>query len=362
MPESGTAILLRPAGLLWGVVMSVRNLLYDHHIFASWKSPLPVVSVGNITAGGTGKTPIVSWIAQFYHASGYRTAIISRGYGRSTKGVQLVSDGQNILLGSREAGDETAMLAARNPTSIVIVAELRRAGVEFLMQRFADRLPEVIILDDAFQHRKIGRDLDIVVINAGEPFSGAAMLPEGRLREPLKGVRRADLFILGKITDEQAAEAIAAKLAETGKPVIKSRIVPEMLVPIADTATTETTILPMAGKTKVFAFAGIGSPSGFVQSLRQMGLEVAAERFFRDHAPYRPGTLQKIVAESRQKLLLPVTTEKDFFRLRDDPRLLEILTEIPCAWLKIEPDLYKGEDTIASCLLSLVQAGRKQGQ
>jgi len=353
MPLNNVSILLRPAGMVYGMVMTLRNALYDRGILNAWRSPVPVVSVGNITTGGTGKTPLVDWIVKFYHASGIKTAILSRGYGRNTKGVQLVSDGRNILLGSRDAGDETAMLASRNPGSIVIVAEKRKEGVQFLMREFAGRLPDVIVLDDAFQHRKIARDLDIVVVNAGEPLAGAAMLPEGRLREPLQGFSRADLIILGKITDEREAETMLATLRKTGKPVLRSKIRPGKLVSAGDPVE-----VPEAGskveKVRALAFAGIGAPAGFMHSLRQAGVDIVDSKFFRDHEPYTEASMQTIVSESARQRLVPVTTEKDWFRIKDEPRLAELLVNAGCRYLAIEPEFPDGTEMLEKRLLSIV--------
>ena len=337
--------LLRLAGAMYGTVMRLRNALYDRGILPSWQAPIPIVSVGNITAGGTGKTPLVDWIVKFYHASGMKTAIISRGYGRRTKGVQLVSDGKKILLGSRDGGDETAMLAAKNPRSIVIVAEKRKEAVTLLMREFAGNLPDVIVLDDAFQHRKIARDLDIVVINAGEPFTGASMLPEGHLREPLLGLRRADLIILNKITDERQAETITQALKTTGKPVIKSKIRACRLEP-ATLTEAENDVA------RAFAFAGIGAPSGFIHTLNQAGIEVAAWKFFRDHEPYTSASLKKILNEAARQGLVPVTTEKDWFRMQDDPALTEMLATAGCRYLTIEPELIEGRLLLEERLLA----------
>jgi tetraacyldisaccharide 4'-kinase len=333
--------------------MTLRNALYDRGILNAWHSPVPVVSVGNITTGGTGKTPLVDWIVKFYQTSGIKTAIISRGYGRKTKGVQLVSDGRNVLLGSRDAGDETVMLASRNPGSIVIVAEQRQAGVQFLMREFADRLPDVIVLDDAFQHRKIARDLDIVVVNSGEPLDGAAMLPEGRLREPLQGFARADLIILGKITDERKAAAMLATLRNTGKPVLRSKIRPGMLIEAGKSAGTPDSGTKM-GKCRALAFAGIGAPGGFMHSLQQAGIDVVASKFFRDHEPYNEASAQTIVSESARQQLVPVTTEKDWFRIKDEPRLAELLVNAGCRYLAIEPEFPDGTEMLEKMLLSLV--------
>lgn len=352
MPDRPATPLLAPAGLFYGAVMRMRNLLYDLGIFRTWRAPIPVVSVGNITTGGTGKTPLVDWIVKFYHRSGIRTAIVSRGYGRSSKGALVVSDGKRLLLGSRDAGDEVAMLAARNPTSIVVVAEKRSEGVELIMREFPGRLPEVIVLDDAFQHRKIARDLDIVVISADAPFGGGMVLPAGRLREPVAGLGRADLFILNKITDESAAERIEERLKPFGKPVVRARVKPGEPVPAGNSGA-------IAGKgnpLRVLAFAGIGAPGGFLGSLGEIGMEVVATRFFRDHQPFTRESVQEIVGESRRLGIVPATTEKDWYRLRDDRELAGLLEGAGCIFLPIVPELYRGEAELERQLLGVVGA------
>ncbi|UWX58096.1 tetraacyldisaccharide 4'-kinase [Chlorobaculum sp. MV4-Y] len=345
-----SATLLRPAAALYGMVMSLRNRLYDRGIFKSWRSPIPVVSVGNITTGGTGKTPLVDWIVKFYAASGIATAIVSRGYGRRTKGVQLVSDGRHILLGSRDAGDETAMLAARNPGAIVVVAENRAEGVQFLMRQFAGRLPGVIVLDDAFQHRKIARDLDIVVVNASAPQELDAMLPAGRLREPLRGLDRADLVILGKITDETQANKLLARLKQFGKPVLRSRIKPGPLIKVDGTQSGAIE----HGK-KALAFAGIGAPAGFLHSLEAAGVKVTATKFFRDHKPYTETAIRSIIGEAKRQSLVPVTTEKDWFRIEDEPELAELLAEAGCCYLPIEQEFIDSTAELERRLMGVVK-------
>ncbi|HHE32313.1 MAG TPA: tetraacyldisaccharide 4'-kinase [Chlorobaculum parvum] len=344
-----SATLLRPAAALYGMAMRLRNRLYDRGIFKSWLSPIPVVSVGNITTGGTGKTPLVDWIVKFYEGSGIPTAIVSRGYGRQTKGVQLVSDGRRILLGSRDAGDETAMLAARNPGTIVVVAEERGAGVQFLMRQFADRLPSVIVLDDAFQHRKIARDLDIVVVNASAPKELDAMLPTGRLREPLQGLDRSDLIILGKITDDAKAAPLLQKLCETRKPVLRSRIKPGHLMKVNGTVSGTN------GYVKALAFAGIGAPAGFLHSLEESGVKVEATKFFRDHEPYTEAAIRSIVEESKQQNLVPVTTEKDWFRIADDPDLARLLADAGCRYLTIAPEFPDGTEELEKRLMEVLE-------
>jgi tetraacyldisaccharide 4'-kinase len=350
--NSATCILLKPAGYLYGTVMTIRNMLFEKGILKIWKAPLPVVSVGNITTGGTGKTPMVDWIVRFYRQEGIRTAIISRGYKRSTRGVQLVSDGQTILLGSREAGDETVMLAANNPDTIVIVAENRKDGVNFLLRYFPDRLPGVLILDDAFQHRRMGRDLDIVVINSREPFSHGKMLPEGSLREPLGGIERADLVIVNKINDDRQVLSITGELRKMGLPFVKARIKKGSLVRIAGDGTA-----PASTNLKVIAFAGIGSPGSFVQSLEELGMDVVSTRFFRDHEPFSAIMVKELVHEAKLKELCLVTTEKDYYRLLGCGECLAILSETASYFLKIEPDIYEGTLLLTEALLSVAATG-----
>lgn len=355
------SLLLHPAGVLYGMIMTVRNRLYDRGIFRSRRAPIPVVSVGNITTGGTGKTPLVDWIVKFYHASAIPTAIISRGYGRKTKGVQLVSDGRRLLLGSRDAGDETVMLAARNPASIVIVAEKRMDGVAFLMHHFSGRLPGVIVLDDAFQHRNIARDLEIVVINASAPEEINAMLPEGRLREPLAGLRRADLIILGKITDQADSESLFEQLRSTGKPVIRSKIKAGKLVDVHETHAADSTRTE-APALKALAFAGIGAPAGFLHSLETVGVKVAATSFFGDHEPYTAAVIAKIVTKSAAEGLVPVTTEKDWFRIKDDPRLRQMLVNADCRYLTIDPEFPDGTTELEKKLLAVLNRKSSEHQ
>ncbi len=347
------SILLRPAALSYHVVVTLRNTLFDRHFFKAWQSPIPVVSIGNLTVGGTGKTPLVDWVVKYYLSIGCTPAIVSRGYRRESKGVQLVSDGQKILLGSREAGDETAMLAWNNPNAIVMVAKKRKDAISYIVNRFAKRLPSVIILDDAFQHRQIHRDLNIALINASEPFFKAKMLPEGRLREPLKNLKRANLIMLNKISDPKKADAIEKKVEKTGLPVIKSRLKTAELVCVSGAFTTSEEARSMK-EINAFAFAGIASPESFLDSLKQEGVSIAAHRFFHDHAPYSIKKLQAIRREAEAKGLSLITTEKDYFRILGHPELIRIITARPCYYLKIETDIIEGKETLQQMLRKAV--------
>ncbi|NMW21443.1 MAG: tetraacyldisaccharide 4'-kinase [Chlorobiaceae bacterium] len=347
------SILLRPFALLYLSVVQLRNKLFDRKLSKAWKSPIPVVSIGNLTAGGTGKTPLVDWVVKYYLSIGCKPAIVSRGYLRESKGVQLVSDGQKIMLGSREAGDETAMLAWNNPDAIVVVSEKRKEAVTYITRYFAKRLPGVIILDDAFQHRAIERNLNIAIINTEEPFTKAKMLPEGRLREPLKNLSRADLIILNKITDEERAGIIMREVEKTGRPVVKARIKTGELICFSGTFASSDEA-PLPGSLNALAFAGIASPKSFLDILQKEGVTVAAHRFFRDHEAYSEKKIRAICREAEKKELSLITTEKDYFRMLGRPELIRIISSRPCYYLKIETDIFEGKEIVHSMLKSAI--------
>ncbi|WP_449258295.1 tetraacyldisaccharide 4'-kinase [Chlorobium limicola] len=347
--------MLRPAALLYRAVVQVRNLWFEKKILRSRHTPVPVVSVGNITAGGTGKTPLADWIIRFLISCGERPALLSRGYGRSTKGIVLVSDGERLLCGSRESGDESAMLAARNPGIVAVVAEKRTEGAAFIMRRFAGRPPSVIVLDDAFQHRQLHRDLDIVVVNATEAYFNAAMLPAGRLREPLANIRRADIAVISNANDRKTASAIAADLERRGLQVAQARTTPGSLVPFIDAGKPEAA----RPGCRVLAFAGIGSPAGFVGSLEACGCRVDAHRFFRDHEPYTREKLLPMLEEARKKGILPVTTEKDYYRMLGEPWFADLSAEYPLHFLEISIAFTEGRKVLEEMLIATIRNFRK---
>ena len=347
------SLLLRPFALIYLSVAQLRNALFDRKLFKSWRSPIPVVSIGNLSAGGTGKTPLVDLVVKYYLSIGCKPAIISRGYQRESKGGQLVSDGQKIILSSREAGDETAMLAWNNPDAIVVVSEKRKDAVTYIANRFAQRLPGVIILDDAFQHRAIQRNLDIAVINTSEPFKKAKMLPEGRLREPLKNLSRANLIILNKITDEKKAGLIMKEVEKTGLPVVKARVKNGELICFSGAFATSDEA-PSPRSLNALAFAGIAAPENFLESLLNEGVNVAAHRFFRDHEHLNAKKLQAVRREAEKKGLSLITTEKDYFRMLGRPELIRIITSRPCYYLKIETDIFEGKEILHSMLKTAI--------
>ncbi len=347
-------VLLSIASGIYGLVVLVRNWLFDRRILRSAASRIPVVCVGNLTVGGAGKTPTVDWIIKFYQREGKRVAVLSRGYGRKTKGVVLVCDGELVRVSAAEAGDEPLMLARRNPQAIVVVAEERLAGVRFIEEHFAPRLPDVIILDDGFQHRQLHRDLNLLVIHAEQNVFRDCLVPLGRLREPVQGIRRADLILLSKVTKYLELAPLLEGLRAFQKPVVQSQV---KIVGLRSFFSSE--LVPLGTQpflyTWAFAFSGIGDPKNFMETLQYAGLIVEHAKHFPDHHDYTAQDVEFILSEAvRHGSNIIVTTEKDFYRLKAKEELFNALRHAPCFYLEIEFEMTAGQPVLEEALRRLV--------
>ena len=309
---------LRFLSFPYGAAVALRNRLYDRQILRQERLPCPVISVGNLTVGGTGKTPTVIFIANLLKERGSRPAVLSRGYGgHAGASVNVVSDGNRILLGWRDAGDEPILIAGAAPGVPVLTGGVRLLTGRVAIERFG---ADVLILDDAFQHRALFRNLDILLVDTRRPFGNGFVLPRGPLRETPGTLRRAHLIIR---TGEE--EGPAAPLpAASGLPSFRGIRRPLGLV---EAGTGQ--VLPLAelkGR-RVCAFAGIGRPEAFRESLTGLGADVASFRAFPDHHPYTRidiDALRRLSDESR--VVRIVTTEKDAVRLADHADFLRNLT------------------------------------
>ena len=307
--------LLLLLSLLYRAALLARNAAYRVGVFRTRKLPVPVISVGNITLGGTGKSPSAVAIASLFLSRGKRPAIVSRGYGRENEGsVAVVSDGASgTVLGVGQAGDEPAMMASRLPGVPVVVGSDRYLAGMTAVRRFH---PDVVILDDGFQHRRLERDLNIVLIDASDPFGNSRLFPAGILREPPAALGRADIVLVTRTDEASPPDKLRQAIGRhTGAPVLTSRYVPKDLVDI----TTGETRSPAALRgTRVYAFAGIARPEAFFSLLRSLGADVTAAREYPDHYRYTRSDLAEVFpgAVDRDAVMI-VTTEKDAVRLRN---------------------------------------------
>jgi tetraacyldisaccharide 4'-kinase len=336
--------LLHAVSLPYRLIINLRNWLYDHNIFREVKLPCPVISVGNITVGGTGKTPCVIWLARMLKSQGFKPAVLSRGYGsKNSSPVNIVSDGNGILVSSAIAGDEPYLIARSLQGIPVITGPKRILTGKTAIDRFG---ANILICDDAFQHRQIFRDINLVLLDSEKPSGNGQLLPRGSLREPATALRRANAFILTRTNEAVKVNIIIAKSASAGKiPVFGSSHRP--IDAIKGDYSLQLPLSDFKGK-KVCAFAGIAKPNSFKKALIEIGAQIISFDIFPDHHRYSLQELKNIrnnFLKNNADLL--ITTEKDGMRLQE---FTEFLNEIYL--LRIELEIIPDENSLKNFILS----------
>lgn len=284
--------------------------------------PRPVVSVGNLHWGGSGKTPLVAALAGHLRDGGRRVAILSRGYGRQGGRVRVVSHGEGPLLGPRLAGDEPVLLAGQLPGVAVVVGADRHQAGRHALERLSPP-PDLFLLDDAFSHLALARDLDLLAFPAADPFAGGRLPPSGRLREPLASAAHADAVLL---TGFAMAPGAGDELARALRPHGFGG--PGFAAPTVAGIPRSAAGEPIDPEEPVLAVCAIARPEAFLETVRAAGLTLAGHLFFPDHHRYPEASLQSIADAFRQYGAARVlTTAKDRVKLQD--RLALPLAEIP---------------------------------
>ena len=308
-PESwDRRVLLSPVtALAWGYGLGVRlrGTLYDAQLLSTERvEGLRIVSVGNVNVGGTGKTPAVLHLAELLVQAGRKVGILTRGYGRRSK-EPLAFTGQEPLPSEEEAGDEPLLLARRCPQARVLVGADRRA----LARRARDEFGlDVVLLDDGFQHRRLARDEDIVVVDEAVGFGNGQLLPRGPLREPLSALNRATLFWV------RAAPSPVPHLPPLLGPRVRTSYQPTAWVDPSGTLHPPGALSGVP----VLALAGLARPGGFLRTLRQLGVDLRGSALFPDHHRFTPDELRAVEASAARHGARVVTTEKDAVRLPRD--------------------------------------------
>lgn len=299
---------------LYRLVVSTRMGLYKTGYLKARKVPKPVISVGNLTLGGTGKTPLVEYIGRVLQAMGYRIAVISRGYGRKTSRPLLVSDGSRLWHADPTlTGDEPLLLAQHLPNAVVAVGADRYKTIQ-LVEASSPR--DVYLLDDAFQHLQIHRSADIVLVDATNPFGSFAFPPQGTLREPIEGLARATAIVITRADrcfDQFHLEQVIRSVAPSVPVFYSYHEITHVYNPI-----TGEHFPPqkLAGH-NVVAVCSIGNPQIFLQDLSHYQAHVSRFYSFRDHYRFRPDDLLRLLAETKASHSeMIVTTEKDWMRIR----------------------------------------------
>ena len=324
--------LLQLGTVPYATVIAGRNWLFDRHIKRSYAVSVPVISVGNITVGGTGKTPMVSWLAQWLAEQNLRVTLISRGYG---------SDAE-------KPNDEALELEQRLPG----VPHLLNPNRIKAARRAVEELEsQIIVLDDAFQHRRIARDLDLVLVDATNPFGYGHLLPRGTLREPVAALRRADMIAVTRVdlVQEDVLEKLERQLAGYAPQVPRFRVAyqPQHLL---NASQQELGLSDLAGRS-VAAFCGVGNPQAFRRTLEGCQCEVVDFRAFPDHYPFGPQGIASLTRWLRHLhgIDTVICTHKDLVKIS-----LDQLEEIPLWALTVQPEITSGQPALEERLRKLI--------
>ena len=343
------AVPLLAAEGLFRAGAALRGALLAAGVLPAARAAVPVVSVGNLAVGGAGKTPVVLALAERLRAAGRTPAVLSRGYGAARADDRVVADGERVLLGAADGGDEPVLLARRLP-GLRVLCGANRAR---LAPRAVALGADVLLLDDGFQHRRLRRDLDVVVVDASAPWGNGHCLPYGPNREPRSALSRAGLVWFTH-ADRAAPGALDALRDEarraTGRPPVESRHAPRDL---ADGQLGRSWGLAELSGRKVGLLTGVARPGSVRRTLESLGARVVAAAAYPDHHAFAEGEVERALADTRAAggdWL--VTTEKDAVRLPPavaaDPRLRV---------LRIEAEVLRGEDGLREALGSATGGG-----
>lgn len=316
--------ILWPLSMLYCAGLNVYLWTYKKEWRKQTRLDIPVISIGNLTFGGTGKTPAVITICRILTAAGHKPVVLSRGHGGSSKNSEIVSNGEDIIGNSRKCGDEPLHLARCLFGIPVVIGRDRRKSGRLACDVFK---PTIIVMDDGMQYWQLHRNVEIAVMNAERPFGSGLVMPAGDLREPIKGLRRATAILANDFCylDDERKSALRNKLKEIAPdaalfPCVKSA------AGLVNAENGDNIELPwLRGRTAV-AFCGIGNPDSFRRVLDDIGTDVKALVAFADHKRYTDADITSVIKEKEiTGAEILITTEKDFARLDGD---------------KLPPDLY----------------------
>ncbi|MCH9634116.1 MAG: Tetraacyldisaccharide 4'-kinase [Chlamydiae bacterium] len=326
--------------LFYGLWMSIRNYLYDRSWIKAYHSQAKVISIGNIVVGGVGKTPLTLKVAEHFLKRGIPLAVLSRGYKSECehrKTPTILSRGKGPELSSKQAGDEPYLISKRIPKSLFVIGKNRVESA-----KLAEKLGgKILLLDDAMQHRRIHRDLEIVVLDAQDPFGKDYLLPRGLLRESKKALTRAGLIIVNHAPESQER----CRLVDSLKSITKAPIL-FTKVKVVGYFNLEDQEIPSLRGQKVGAFCGLGKPHYFYKSLLQENVQAVLKKSLADHKQISTAQLEQFCFQSFQLgAKAVVCTEKDAVKI-----LKPIKTPIPIVQLKVELDFLEGEDALNDML------------
>ena len=320
--------------VVYGLVISLRNLAYSKGWLKTYNAKAPVISVGNITTGGTGKTPLVIWLCNYLHSKNIKCAILTRGY-KTTQRPEPKT--QNYT-------DEPGTLAESCPEAILIVNPNRLSGAAKAVGQLG---AQILVMDDGFQHRRLRRDLDIVTIDATEPFGYGRLLPAGLLREPLTALRRADAVVVTRVDqcERENLDKLEQKLKSVNPDLVIARSIHSpSYVRLTDGRQSDAEQLK--GK-KAFAFCGIGNPDAFFRTLKSISLTMVGSKAYNDHYRYTEADIADIYKEAEQLgAEMVLTTQKDWTKIFNRHLPISRPCDIIFGYLAVELKIIAGKEKI----------------
>lgn len=335
-------LVLSLLSFVYSFAVRVRIILYRTNILKSTAVKCPVISIGNLTVGGTGKTPVAMAIADLLKRAGIRPVIISRGYGRRGPALAVVSDGTKLLSTPLESGDEPYLMATRLKSVPVIACSDRVKAAAFAIDNFK---PDCVILDDGFQHIRLRRDINIILIDGDRGFGNGYLLPRGILREPLSRLVDADIAL---VKGGRLNSADSSRLGPMMLPLMGFDYEPTAFIDLAnDTTLSPGEFRAAFSEKETLALCGIANPESFVATLRSIGVNVTSKAFFPDHHDY---THDEIETMKKSGADVIVTTEKDGVKLK---RLAHLLN-VPVLALRVEA-VFKDSEQLVDCIIPILK-------
>jgi len=343
--------------VLYAGIVQLRMFFYRHGIFRKKTLGCLIISIGNITVGGTGKTPLVEMFARALTEGGRKVAVLSRGYKRKKKYAAwdlfkkdrwseppgIVSDGMQLRMNSEEAGDEPYMLAKNLPNVAVIVGSNRVRSGSYAIEKFG---ADTLILDDGFQYLSLNRRLNIVLVDATNPFGNGHLLPRGILREPRRNLARADIFFITKAKD-MPTDPIKGLIRQynPAAEIVECYYEPRHLVDIVSGGHVDLSYLR---NKRAAIMTAIADPEGFEASVERLGAQVVSASRYADHYRFSEQDLDGVVASVKKKADCIVTTEKDFVRLPAGRKYA-----LPVFYLRVEVKIINGARDFSDCVARL---------
>lgn len=335
-------LILSLLSFVYSFAIRVRIILYRTNMLKSTAVRCPVISIGNLTVGGTGKTPVTMALTDLLRRAGIRPVIISRGYGRKGTALAVVSDGTKLLSAPAESGDEPYLMATRLKSVPVIVSSDRVKAAEYAIDNFR---PDCLILDDGFQHIRLKRDINIILIDGDRGFGNGYLLPRGILREPLSRLADADIAL---VKGGRLNKADSSMLGPMMLPLMGFDYEATTFIDLAnDTNLSIDEFKAAFSEQETLALCGIANPDSFIATLRSIGVSVTSKAFFPDHHDY---THDEIEAMKKSGTDVIVTTEKDGVKLKRHAHLLNV----PVLALRVEA-VFRDPEQLMDCIIPILK-------